>query len=98
MTIEIHGFWATSCNNTIEEIWSKILERTAQEKWSEHIVTFVHAETSGKNGKISPFIRIYSDNKQDFQTGIQLLKEIRLPGAGVQTFVECILLEQRVKL
>lgn len=98
MNIELHGFWKASTQSIIEAVWSKILGRIPQEEWSDYCVTVMNSETSDKAGRITPFIRIYSDDKKDFPIGINLLKEVKLPGAGMQTFVECILLDQRVKL
>ena len=94
MNIELHGFirWTTE---TQKSIWSKLITELPREKSAVCCVTTFSAETQGRDGRIAPFIRIYSTDQNDFEIAIRLLKDVRMPSTGIQTYVECILLERR---
>lgn len=92
MNIELHGFAPKSAPEIQQLIWSKLIANLPRSKSAECNVSIVQATTQGIDGRICPFIRIYSDKKQDFKFALKILKNVKMPGAGQQTFVECVVL------
>lgn len=98
MNIELHGFLPQYAPEIQKAVWSRLIDQLPPEESNECCVTVVNSIAQKKDGGIAPFIRIYSDRRSDFQIAIDLLIPVRMPSAGLRTFVECVLLERRVEL
>ena len=98
MNIELHGFWSKNAKEIQESVWGRLIGQLPPEKSSDCCVTIVDSQPQGKSGRDAAFIRVYSDDERDFQIAAELLKPVRMPGAGLRTFVECVLLHRCVEL
>lgn len=98
MNIELHGSLPEQAKMISLSIWSKLLAKLPKRDFEECIVTTVNVETMDHNGRSAPFFRIYSDRKSDFVLAIKILKQIRMPGAGMKTVVECLPLAKCIEL
>jgi hypothetical protein len=98
MNIELHGFLPEHAKDIGEAVWSKLLANLPKEEFGDCIVTVVNDRAYDHNYRNAPFFRIFSDKKEDFKFAAELLKPIRMPGAGMKTFVECVLLADCLEL
>ena len=103
MNIEVHGLVLTESDEPgvrllVNVIWGNLFAHVSQERWTDCAVTIVRSQSSDYKGRWSPFIRIYSDKKSDFELAKKFLKPVRIPGAGIRTFVECVLLKSCAEL
>jgi len=98
MNIELHGFLPEKVKDIAEAVWSKLIANLSPDDSSDCVVTIVPSQSYDKRGRNTPFIRVYSDKKTDFELTIKLLKPVKMPGAGMKTYVECILLHKCLEL
>lgn len=98
MNIELHGFLPDHVKEIAEAVWSKLLTNLPKEEFQNSAVTVVNDRSYDHNYRNAPFFRVFSDKKKDFGFIAELLKPIRMPGAGMKTFVECILLSNCIEL
>lgn len=99
MNVELHGFNPDGVNQMVEEIWSKLIGFYGVDvELNQFVVTVVPVTTSDVHGRIAPFFRVYSDKTNDFRSVLELLRQVRAPGAGMKTCVEFVLLERCVVL
>lgn len=99
MNIELHGFQEEGLEKMIDEIWSKLIcSFSGSIERNQVVVTSVPVTTNDLRGRIAPFFRVYSNQADDFQIVAELLNQVKAPGAGMRTFVECVLLERRIVL
>jgi hypothetical protein len=95
MNIELHGFDQNVAGRLIDEILMKLIHHFG----SDFVVNVVPVTTIDMHNRSAQFFRVYSDQKEHFQTVVGLLREVRVPGAkGARIFVECILLHYRLCL
>jgi hypothetical protein len=98
MIIEFHGFLPAQTKNMLGATWSKLIAHYDPDNVWNCRVSAVPCTTQGHDGRKSPFIRVYSEKKSDFDFVAKHLKSVKMPGAGLKTFVECILLDKRFEL
>lgn len=93
MNIEMHGLPDDEAfvSKIGEAIWRQLIISLPPKVTKDCAVTNVPSRSFNREGKRVPFLRVYSDNKWDFDLACKLLKPIRLPGAP-KKFVEFILL------
>lgn len=92
MNIELHGFLPEHAKNIGEVVWGKLLSNLSKEEFSDCAVTIVDDRSYDHNYRNAPFFRVFSSRKTDFILASKLLKLIRMPGAGMKVFLECVLL------
>jgi hypothetical protein len=96
MNIEFHGFdlpWGSEKrNDLLHAVWAKMFSVFGVEQVCDHVVTIVEEQTQDRHGRFAPFIRVFSDEGSDFRKVVGMLSDLRLPGAGMRTHVECVLL------
>lgn len=92
MNIELHGFLPEHAKDIAERVWGKLESSLPKEKSDDCAVTIANDQAYDHNGRNAPLIRVISDDRKDFDLACSFLKPIRMPGAGMKTFVECILL------
>ncbi|MFA6315283.1 MAG: hypothetical protein WC648_02870 [Candidatus Paceibacterota bacterium] len=98
MNIELHGFLPEHAKDIGVAVWSKLLSNLPKEEFVDCAVTIVDDRAYDHNHRNAPFFRVFSDKKADFKLVAELLKLIWMPGAGMKTFVECILLNDCIEL
>lgn len=99
MNIEIHGLNREIDDDSfLTKLWGKIYANTPREEWENHAVTIVSSKSSDRFARKTPFVRVFSDKKSDFALAKEFIKLLRIPGAGIKTFVECVLLEECFEL
>lgn len=62
------------------------------------VVVIFQNDVQDRRGRSAPFFRVYSDRATDFSVAISWLRPIWMPGAGIRTCVECVLLNSSVDL
>ena len=104
MNIELHGFLPEHSEQLLEEIWRGIIT-TSAELAAESAVTIVQSSSYNRQGKNTPFIRVYSDEESDFaeaQTILasvrSLLALVRKPGQKKMIMIEWTLLSNILDL
>lgn len=98
MNIELHGFLSDHAKDIGEAVWSKLQANLPKEEFEDCAVTVVNDRAYDHNYRNAPFFRVFSDKKADFKLAAELLKPIRMPGAGMKTFVEGVLLADCLEL
>lgn len=98
MNVELHGFSAEQSKSIRELIWSKLQALLPKERFGECIITSVPSETLDYNSRSSPFIRVFSRKARDFETVTGFIRSIPMPGAGMRTRVEFVMLSGTFEL
>ncbi len=93
MNIELHGFVPEHAKEISLAVWSKLLSNLPKEAFVDSAVTVADDRSYDHDHRYAPFFRVFSDKKADFKLAAELLGSIRMPGAGMKTFVECVLLD-----
>ncbi len=98
MNIELHGFLPEHTEGICTAVWGKLFANLPREEQMDCAVTVVPDRSYECHGRNAPFIRVFSDRKSDFALAAKLLKPVKMPGAGMKTFVECVLLDDCIEL
>jgi hypothetical protein len=98
MNIELHGFESKQAEEIRQAVWSKLLANLKEEQWDECVVAVVPDHVTDRRGRRAPFFRVFSDKAADFKKITPFLKPIKMPGAGLRTIVECVLLKKCIEL
>lgn len=99
MIIELHGFDVTSEPfvgvNIREQFW-KILKRKKKKKiLDEASVSIFNDYVSNSEGKLTPFIRICSDDSADFSKVVELLRLVDIfKKYPLPIYVDCIIRDE----
>ena len=79
MNIELHGFQTNDWSHIIASIFAHLT--TADKNVStETVVTTVQSVTEDGAGTKQPFIRVFSDDKSDFEIARKILPHVHFPG------------------
>lgn len=90
MNIELHGFLPEHAEGIGEQVWSKLQANLSKGEFMDSAVTVVGDRSFDYTYRNAPFFRVFSDKTSDFDLACRLLKPVRMPGAGMKTFVECV--------
>ena len=96
MNVEFHGLLLKEKNDRTQFLNSamgKLCACIPKEEWADCAVTIVPSHSSDNNGRLAPFIRVYTNQRSDFLLVKKAFKGVRMPGAGMKTFVECIVVD-----
>lgn len=98
MNIELHGFLPEPAKDIATSIWSKLQANLSNDEFTDCAITVVNDRSYDHHNRNAPFFRVFTSKKEDFNLVAQFLKPIRMPGAGMRTFVECVLLADCIEL
>ena len=101
MNIELHGFQTNDWSHIIASIFTHLT--TADKNVStETVVTTVQSVTEDGAGTKQPFIRVFSDDKSDFEIARKILPHVYFPGFYHRDtrpiVMECVLLAACLKV